>query len=564
MKSFFPSCRRLAAGIAGALLAACAGVPTGFTGPGAGPAATVSTALSAVARPKLIVFLVVDGLPQRQVTAYRDQLAPDGFARFLDRGAWFTQAHYAHAYTVTAAGHATMLTGAYPDRTGIIGNEWRDPATGAPVYNTGDTSVTYIGNTTERLDGTSPRNLKVETVGDGLRRADQRSKVIAISGKDRGAILLAGKSGVAYMYMDDTGQFASSSYYMQQHPSWVADFNARKPADKYFKTEWKPLLPEVAYARSVPDGQPWFGPHGGKLPMLMGAPTAAPGPAFYNALLASPFIDALTLDFARAAIDGEGLGRDEATDILAVSLSGHDYVNHSWSAESRLSHDHFLRLDRLLQAFFHDLDASIGAGNYLALLTADHGFMPAPEMAAASGEPAGRINGGQLLARLNAGLEKRFGQPRLASFSASSLLLDKRAIERSNLEADALAAEAQTLLMAQPGIAAAYTRRELQSGSRASAPFFDALRKSWHPDVSGDVQYTLKPNWMFGTATATHGSPHEYDNHVPLLFWGPAWVRPGRIDTAVDVVDIAPTLARMLGVAPPPASEGKPLPLVLP
>jgi predicted AlkP superfamily pyrophosphatase or phosphodiesterase len=569
MKSFFSSRRGLLAAAVVSLLAACAGVPTGTgigTGTGTGSLGTVTATPTAVARPKLVVFLVIDGLPQRQLLAYPDQLAPDGFARFLDHGAWYAQAHYSHAFTVTAAGHAAMLTGAYPHRTGIIGNDWRDPATGAPVYNSGDTTATYIGNPTQPLDGTSPRNLKVETVGDVLRRADPRSKVISISGKDRGAILPAGKSGVAYMYMGDSGTFASTTYYMQQHPAWVTDFNAGKPADRYFKVEWKPLLPESAYARSVPDDQPWFGPRGGKLPMLMGAPAdAAPNPAFYRGLLASPFADALALDFARAAIAGEGLGRDESTDILAVSLSGHDYVNHAWSAESRLSHDHFLQLDRLLQAFFRDLDASVGAGNYLALLTADHGFMPAPEMAASRGEPAGRINSGQLLARLNAGLEKRFGQSRLlAGFSASSLLLDHRLVAQKNLDANALAEEARALMLAEPGIGAAYTRRELESGSRAGAPFFEASRKSWHPDVSGEVQYTLKPNWMFGTSTATHGSPHEYDNHVPLLLWGPSWVRAGRIDTPVDVVDIAPTLARLLGVAAPSASEGKPLPFPVP
>jgi predicted AlkP superfamily pyrophosphatase or phosphodiesterase len=562
MNAFFLSRRGVATLVAASLLAACGNVPLGTIG----TTTSISSATPA-AKPKLVVFLVVDGLPQRQVLAYRDQLAPDGFARFLERGAWFPQARYAHAFTVTAAGHATMLTGAYPHRTGIIGNDWRDPATGAQVYNTGDTTATYIGNTTRPLDGTSPRNLKVETVGDMLHRADPRSKVIAISGKDRGAILPAGKSGVAYMYMAGTGQFASTTYYMAQHPAWVNDFNARKPADKYFRTEWKPLLPEAAYARSVPDDQPWFGARGGKLPMAMGgAADNAPGPAFYNSLLASPFADALSLEFARAAVAGEGLGRDESTDILVVSLSGHDYVNHAWSAESRLSHDHFLQLDRLLQSFFHDLDASVGPRNYLAVLTADHGFMPAPEMAASRGEPAGRINSAQFLARLNAGLEQRFGEGKwLFGSSASSLLLDKRLIAQKNADADAVTEELRTLALAEPGIDSAFTRSELLSGSRAGAPFFEASRKAWHPDVSGDVQYTLKPNWMFASSSVTtHGSPHEYDSHVPLLFWGPAWVRPGRIDTPVEVVDIAPTLARLLGVAAPPASEGKPLPIANP
>src|SRR5262245_61182956 len=149
--------------------------------------------------PKLLVLFVIDGLPQRQVTAYRDQLAPDGFARFLDRGTWYSNAHYGHAFTVTAAGHATMLTGAYPHRSGIIGNDWRDRDSGAEVYCTGDTANTYIDSPTKPLDGTSPANLRAQTVGDVLRKADSRSKVIAISGKDRGAILPAGKAGTAYM-----------------------------------------------------------------------------------------------------------------------------------------------------------------------------------------------------------------------------------------------------------------------------------------------------------------------------------------------------------------------------
>ncbi|QJW84273.1 hypothetical protein HK414_11895 [Ramlibacter terrae] len=187
-----------------------------------------------------------------------------------------------------------------------------------------------------------------------LRRVDPKSKVIGISGKDRGAILPAGRAGTAYMYMDETGEFASSSHYMQRHPAWAEAFNRARPADRYFKAEWKPLLPEPAYAASVPDNQPWYGAGGGKLPMTMGAADASPGQPFYAALLRSPFVDALTLDFARAAIAGEELGRDDAPDILSVSLSGHDYVNHRWSAESRLSHDHLLQLDRLLEAFFKD------------------------------------------------------------------------------------------------------------------------------------------------------------------------------------------------------------------
>jgi predicted AlkP superfamily pyrophosphatase or phosphodiesterase len=518
--------------------------------------------------PKLLVFMVVDGLPQRQITGYRDQLALDGFARFLDRGTWFANANYSHAFTVTAAGHATMLTGAYPNRTGIIGNEWRSPETGVPVYNTQDLSATYIGHKTNAFDGTSPKNLKVQTVGDMLRAASPQSKVIAISGKDRGAILPAGKSGTAYMYMAASGEFASTTHYMAQHPAWVNAHNAAKPADRYFKTEWKALLPEAAYAQSLPDNQPWYGPAGGKLPMMMGAATDdKPGPMLYYTLLRSPFGDALTLDFARSAIAGEQLGQRGATDILSISLSSHDYINHLYSAESRLSHDHLLQLDRLLEKFFADLDKTIGKGNYVAVLTADHGFMPAPEVTAAQGLPSGRLNPMQLLARVNAGLEKRFGLGKWAvGFSASTLLLDKQLIATKKVDADAVAKETSMLLLAEPAIGAAYTRAELQAANTPDAPLLSAMRKAWHPDVSGEVQFVLKPNWLLTSfpAGSSHGSPYPYDTHVPLLFYAPGWYKPGRVDAPVDITSLAPTLAQLLGTSRPPAAQGKILPISAP
>ncbi len=549
MKNFRRPCLLLALAAA-SLLSACASLP------------------EPTVKPKLVVFLVVDGLPMRQVTGYRDQLAPDGFARFLDRGTWFADAHYGHAFTVTAAGHATMLTGAYPHRSGIIGNEWKDRVTGADVYNTGDTRYSYIGNTTRPLDGTSPANLKAETVGDVLRRINAASKVVTISGKDRGAILPGGQRGTAYMYMGGSGQFASTTYYMKEHPAWVNAFNGAKPADRYFKQEWKPLLPEVAYARSIADNQAWYGPKGGALPMMMGVPADdKPGAAYYTALLKSPYADILSLEFARAAIAGEGLGRDDTPDILSVSLSGHDYVNHSYSAESRLSHDHFLHLDRMLEAFFRDLDVTVGKDNYIAVLTADHGFMPAPETSIAQGRDAGRISSSQMLGRINAALEKQFGVAKLArSFSGSSLLVDSSLVAAKSLDANAVHEAARNAIAAEPQIVAAYTRREMETRSRAGAPYFDALEKAWNKDVSGDVQYALKPYWMFGSATsiATHGSPHEYDNHVPILMYGPKWLKPGRVDRRVEVVDIAPTLARLLGVPTPSSAEGSLLPVSAP
>ena len=517
-------------------------------------------------KPRLIVFMAIDGLPQRQVVDYRDQLAPDGFRRVLDRGAWFADAHYGHANTQTAPGHATMLTGAYPHRTGIIANEWRNPQTGQLEYNTGDVAHSYIGHKTTPLDGTSPKNLRVETVGDVLRRADPRAKVIAISGKDRGAILPAGKTGIAYMYQTQTGQFASSTFYMAEHPKWVVDFHARKPADVYFGREWRPLLDEAAYAKSIADDQKWYA-KGGKLPKKLGEAMEAPGPMYYGTLLPSPFGDELTLEFARAAIAGEGLGRDEVPDILSISLSSHDYINHAYSAESRISHDHILHVDRLLQAFFRDLDATIGRDNYIVVMTADHGFMPAPEYSKTLGHDSGRLNGSETIARLNAGLSQKFGEGKWAlGISALAVVLDQKLIAQRGIDRAAFDEEARKLLLAEPGIQVVYTRQELESGSRAGAPFFDAVRKTWDRERSGDLQFALKPYWMLSSTTSvtTHGSVHPYDTNVPILFYGPRWIRPGRIDARVEVADIAPTLSNMLGIAAPSGSEGKPLPLSAP
>ncbi len=513
-------------------------------------------------KPRLVVVIVIDGFPQRQVVEYWDQLAPDGFKRFLDRGAWFSDAHYNCAVTQTGPGHATILTGAYPHRTGIIANEWRNPATGRAEYCAGDTSATYIGHKTNALDGTSPKNLKVESLGDVLKRADARSKVIAVSGKDRGAIMPAGKSGTAYMYHAQTGEFSSTTYYMKEHPKWVDAFNARKLADTYVHAEWKPLLAESAYARSVPDARPWFAP-GGKLPKTLGQGEDKPGPLFYGEVLASPFGDELTLAFARAALAGEALGRDASPDILVVSLSSHDYVNHAYGAESRISHDHTLYLDRLLQDFLNDVDTAVGRDNYVAVLTADHGFMPAPEYSHSLGRDAGRVNTAQMVARVNAGLAKKFGEGRWAlGMSAQGLVLDRPLIARKAASYAEVSEEARRLLLEEHGVEVVYTRAELESGSRAGAPAFAAMRNAWDPERSADLQVGLKPYWMYGGRFGTtHGSHHAYDTNVPILLYGPSWIPAGRVDQHVEVVDIAPTLARILRIPAPAACEGKPLPL---
>src|SRR5476649_602035 len=327
-----------------------------------------------IAQPKLVVVLVVDGLPQEQVTRHRDQFGQGGFRRLLEQGAWFSDAHQAHGITVTAIGHSAVLSGAYPYQHGVIGNNWIDPVTKKSVYCTEDGTFHYIGEETKPDDGTAPTKLRVTTLGDELRYATgDKAKVVTVSGKDRGAILLAGKTGTAYMYMEKTGNFASSTYYMKAHPAWVQQYQAAKPQDRYYGKSWTALLPAAAYAGDASEdlNQVKPGAHN-RLPYAYYSESGEIDADYYNRLKTGPFLDQLTLDFARAAVEGENLGRNPAgvPDLLGVSLSAHDYVNHAFGPESKMSHDHLQRLDRMLGEFFNYLDKRVGMDNVLLVLTA--------------------------------------------------------------------------------------------------------------------------------------------------------------------------------------------------
>lgn len=518
--------------------------------------------------PALVVVLVVDGLPQEQLVKYRDQYGPGGFRRLLDQGAWFGDAHHGHAVTLTGPGHATILTGTYPYRHSIIANDWIDRGTLAQVYCAGDAAHSYIGDPTRKLEGTSPANLRVGTVGDELRNANNgQSRVVAISGKDRGAILLAGKRGTAYMYMAGSGRFASSTYYMKEHPDWHARYYAGKPQDRWMGKSWALLLPEPAYARSLPEGQPWQVPFRGvgvRLPVAL--PDASNAAAYYGALIRTPFGDEATLDFARAAVEGENLGRNPANvpDILAVSLSTHDYVNHGSGPESRLSHDHLLHLDRALASFFDWLDRRVGAERVLIALTSDHGFMNAPEYSAARGLGGTRLNPLKMMGDLNENLAKRFGPGNHAlRLSFPTILLDLALIEKKALNRVEVEAEAARFLAGFPGIAAVYTRTQLENGTLPASPLSLSVQRAWHPQLSGELFIVHEPYSLFGSIPVTHGSPWAYDTNVPLVLQGGRWIKPGKYPRRASVADIAPTLAFLLEIRPPAASEGRVLEEVL-
>ena len=541
------------------LLAGCA------TAPGGG-----APAASAPALPKLVLVVLVDGLPQEQLARNHDLFGPNGLRRLTDRGAWFTDAHQAHAFTVTAVGHASVFTGAHPYQTGIIGNEWRTRE-GRRVYNTADPAHRYLdGTPTGPDDGTSPRNLQASTLGDELRYAsNDASRVFAVSGKDRGAILPAGKTGTAYMYSATTGRFTSTSYYMPAHPAWWERYYAARPQDRWFHARWDPLLDAEAYRRSLPDGQPWstgYRKLGTRMGAVYGLGETAPGPLYYGTLLAGPYGDEATAEFALELARHEGIGRNPAgvTDLLVVSFSSHDYVNHGFGPESIQSQDHLIRLDRTLARFFEGIDAMVGADNVLLVLTSDHGFMNVPEYSASRGFDAGRIDPAEVREAVNAAAAKRFGIPTVAfQHMTGGFTLDYAAIDAKGLSREEVETFVARATLEQPGIAFTFTRTQLERGAMPAHRVATLVQRAWHPRMAVDVVVVPRPFFYFQSRTTStpsacsHGTPYTYDTHVPLLLHGPQWVKPGRHGEYAETVDVAPTLAHLLNVRPPSASEGR-------
>ena len=530
-----------------------------------------------IAPPKLVVVVVIDGLPQEQLLKSYDLLVPNGFRRLMDKGAWFSDAHQAHAFTVTAVGHAAILSGAYPYQTGIIGNDWKSRE-GKFIYNTADAAHKYLdGTPTTEDDGVSPKNLQVSLLGDELRYATNNAgRIFSVSGKDRGAILMAGKSGTAYMLSKKTGRFTSTSYYMHKHPSWWETYYEKKPEDQWFHKRWNLLLNDPkAYERVLAEGQPWAAVYNNmtsKMGYMYGLGEVTPGPIYYSMLIAGPFGDEATAEFSTSLLKGESIGKNPrgATDILTVSFSSHDYINHNFGPESIQSMDHLIRLDRTLAKFFTAIDRQVGRDNVLTLLTADHGFMNTPEYSTARGFDAGRVDPRALRDTVNTFAEKKFGIPNLApQHMTGGWTLDYAAMDAKGVNREEVENFMPRVVLEQPGMAFAFTRSQLERGAVPSSRVATLVQRSWHRQFAIDLVVVQKPFYYFQTksnspqAVCSHGTPYSYDTNVPLMIQGSKWIKPGRYGQYAETVDIAPTLAQILNVRVPSASEGKVLTQVL-
>jgi hypothetical protein len=533
--------------------------------------------------PKLVVVVVVDGLGEHQLDQFRPRFK-SGLKQLLDKGAWFTRAEYGQSTTVTATGHATIVTGAYAYRHGQVSNEWFDPRTEKEVYCCEDPAFKIVGEVSkDKHPGTSPRNLLVTTIGDELRLATGfKSRVFGVSMKDRGAILPAGKGGTAYFFSSETGRFVTSSYYLKdgRYSDWWTRFHAGAPQNFWFQRDWQPesAQPASADPAEPPSAAPQTdGPagFGTRFPHRLDGGGKKPDATYYKALLNTPYSHQLLTSFCGALLDGEGLGNNPAgcPDLLAVSYSSHDYINHRFGPESPESEDDLLKLDGIFADFLGLLDRKVGLKNVLLVLTSDHGFSVAPGTWTDKVRlEADRIYGDELLAKVNRRLRNKFGFEKMATaFVPPTVWLDYELIDQRNLGRAAVEEECAAALASLPGVHSVYTRTQLERGEVPRTRLGSMVSRTWHPRVSGDVLVIQKDGWMFAakrddTAAptgATHGSPWEYDTRVPVVFLGDAWVKEGRSAKAAEPTDIAPTLAEILRIPPPSGCEGRVLTEIL-
>jgi predicted AlkP superfamily pyrophosphatase or phosphodiesterase len=523
----------------------------------------------ATRRPKLVVVISVDQLSESLAKRY-EATWPGGLGQLLREGTWFEEAFHDHAFTETGPGHSVLMTGRMPGHTGIIENNWYDRKSGRKTYCVADASAQLLD---QKGPAASNRLLLGDTMGDWLLAQVPGSRAFSISGKDRAAILMAGRGPTAVYWFGGAQGFTSSTTYAASLPAWLKTYNVdlqrRLRNDDW---TWIPLRNYAGESRqqslTARDGT--IIPNG-LFPRTIQSVGLPLDESFPNRFKASPFLDQVTLEAAEALVSSERLGRGPGVDLLTLSLSATDYVGHAFGSGSMEMQDSLQRTDRRLGAFLEKLRRRVP--DLWVVLTADHGCLDVPEGLQALGVPASRIDGRAWVANLNQRLNARLqleSNPILGQSEANQLYLDYKALEAAKLDAKQVAATLKAMLGEQSEVQFAATREELLNASESlqgdprTSSLLLRLKNSFHPDRSGDVLIAFKPMTILWKAEpyhmTAHGSPYDYDCRVPLVFWGP-WKQGHRTDPA-RIVDLAPTLGRELGLAPSPGVDGKVLNLV--
>ena len=509
-----------------------------------------------IQRPKLVVGIVIDQMRWDYLYRYYDRYAANGgFKRMLGEGYTCENTMIPYAPTVTACGHSTIYSGSVPAISGITGNFWWDREQMKSVYCTEDNTVNTVGSNSA-LGKMSPKNMFVTTVCDELRLATNfRGKVIGISLKDRGGILPAGHSAnAAYWYDNTIGSWITSTYYMNELPKWVADFNSQNLADKYYQQGWDMLYPANTYLQSSADEKTYEGKIlGAKFPYDLKKYIGKN----YTILPSTPYGNTLTSEFSKTAIVAEQLGADNITDFLAVSYSSPDYIGHAFGPNSIEEEDCFLRLDKELGALLDFLDSKVGKSQYTVFLTADHGVAQVPEFMQENKLPGGRVFMADISKRLN---DKLNGKYKINNIIVSTdnyqLHLNHPLLDSAKVDEEGVIKWIVNNLSSEAGVARAFALKDLNE-----VPLNGTIRKmlnnGYYPRRSGEVQIILQPGYIdaFNSTGTTHGLWNPYDAHIPLLWYG--WgIRHGKTNRETYMTDIAPTIAALLHIQIPDGCTG--------
>ncbi|MCU0453616.1 MAG: alkaline phosphatase family protein [Bacteroidetes bacterium] len=522
-----------------------------------GAFAQPSTPKKAPEKPSLVVVISVDQMKAEYIDWFGHQWS-GGLKRLYAEGAVYSNAMLDYAASETGPGHATLSTGSFPRTHGILGNEWVDPKTRKDVYCVEDSlakPVDGLGG------GMSARNLAVSALGDWLKASSKSSKVISLSVKDRAAVLMGGKNpDQVYWYDRKTGKLVTSSAYAKVMAPWMKAFNDQNWVFKHVPPVWSKLLADSLYLG--PDDQRgeqlWNGSR--TMPKVFNLAMRS------EQMAGTPWGDLLILDAAKAAVEGEKLGQRNVTDLLMISLSSTDYVGHAYGVNSHEMQDHLARVDAALGQFLADLERIIGRDRMLVALSADHACMPLPEyLQDVEFRFSRRLNVGTEVRPKTAALDSTlrlqlgatgplFGTNGFINYSAAP----------SNVKARALEGMIGSGLRAIDGIADVYFKFELIDTTVPMRPYLDRFRNSYYPPRGEDFQlrfpeYVLPSSRETGTS---HGSCYNYDNHVPLLFWGPTYT-VNRVTRPVRTVDAAVTIAKVLNLRTPKTVNGLPLTEVL-
>ncbi|WP_316848535.1 alkaline phosphatase PafA [Pedobacter psychrodurus] len=509
-----------------------------------------------VARPKLVVGLVVDQMRWDYLYRYYNRYTNGGFKRLINEGFSVENTFIPYTPTYTACGHTCIYTGSVPAVHGIIGNDWYDPETKKNVYCTEDSSVSTVGSTPSSEGNMSPKNMLTTTITDELRLATNfRGKVIGISLKDRGSILPAGHAAnAAYWYQGSTGNWITSTYYMKEVPSWIADYNKLKLANKFYAKNWETLYPMNSYVNSTADEKAYEGksstfPH--QLTQNIDKN--------FDTIRSTPYGNTITLDLAKLAILSEDLGQDNITDFLAVSCSSTDYVGHAYGPNSVEAEDTYLRLDKDFEEFFNYLDKKVGKGNYTVFLTADHGAAHVPGFMQENKLPSGVVSDRDIANKLNTYLNEKFKVNNVVLKSMNNqIIFDHDKTDKGDVSFDVIKSASVEFLKRLDGFQNAVDIAKI-SQSTLQEIQKKMITNGYNARRSGDIYYVLQPNWFNGGSTGTtHGNWNPYDSHIPLVFMG--WgIKPGATNKMHYMTDIAPTLAALLHIQTPNGTVGEPI-----